>query len=55
MTEDTSEGFTNTVEFVERRLRDADSFVETIGDVKKYLGYVAGSVVAAGRSFGMKV
>lgn len=55
MTEDTSEGFTSTVEFVDRRIKDVNAVVDTTGDVKKYVGYVAGSAVAAGRSFGMKI
>ena len=55
MTEDKSVGFESTVDFVDRRIHDASSVVDTVGDVKKYIGYIASSVVGAGRSFGMKI
>ncbi|EEP80629.1 conserved hypothetical protein [Uncinocarpus reesii 1704] len=55
MTEDKSPGFISTIEFVERRIHDANLVTDTVGDVKQYLGYIAGSVVAAGRSWGMKL
>ncbi|KMP01768.1 Ubiquinone biosynthesis protein coq9, mitochondrial [Coccidioides immitis] len=55
MTEDVSPGFSATMEFVDRRINDADAVTDTLSDVKRYMGYVAGSVVAAGRSWGMKV
>ncbi|WEW60592.1 Ubiquinone biosynthesis protein coq9, mitochondrial [Emydomyces testavorans] len=55
MTEDTSPGFSSTMEFVERRINDANAVSETLGDVTRYLRYAGGSIVAAGRSLGMKV
>ncbi|EGE09522.1 ubiquinone biosynthesis protein COQ9 [Trichophyton equinum CBS 127.97] len=55
MTEDKSEGFTSTEEFVERRFGDTDAIVGTVGDVKTYVGFLGGSLVAAGRSLGMKI
>lgn len=55
MTQDQSAGFASTAAFVDRRISDTSTVVDAAGDVKKYLGYVAGSVVGAGRSFGMKI
>ena len=55
MTEDKSQGFASTFEFVDRRIKDANAVVDTAGHIKKYLGYIAGSVFAAGRSYGMKI
>ncbi|KAL1959890.1 hypothetical protein VTO42DRAFT_1035 [Malbranchea cinnamomea] len=55
MTEDKSQGFSSTMEFVDRRIQDSNAFVDALGDAKKYLGYLAASVVAAGRSLGMKI
>ncbi|EFQ97429.1 ubiquinone biosynthesis protein COQ9 [Nannizzia gypsea CBS 118893] len=55
MTEDKSEGFTSTEEFVERRFGDSNAITGTVGDVKTYLGFLGGSLVAAGRSLGMKI
>ncbi|KAK2737234.1 Ubiquinone biosynthesis protein coq9, mitochondrial [Myotisia sp. PD_48] len=55
MTEDASTDFASTQEFVDRRVKDSRAISGVLGDVKTYLGYVAGSLVAAGRSWGMKV
>ncbi|OAX82276.1 rpsU-divergently transcribed protein [Emergomyces africanus] len=55
MTEDTSPGFTATKEFVERQLSDVNSITGSLGEVKRYFGFVAGSVVGVGRSWGMKI
>ncbi|KAK2879364.1 hypothetical protein FQN49_000952 [Arthroderma sp. PD_2] len=55
MTEDNSEEFALTEEFVERRFSDTDAITGTIGDAKTYIGFLGGSLVAAGRSLGMKI
>ncbi|KLJ10255.1 hypothetical protein EMPG_14368 [Blastomyces silverae] len=55
MTEDTSPGFTATKAFVERQLSDVNSVTGTLSEAKRYLGFVAGSVVGVGRSWGMKI
>ncbi|KAM5475343.1 Ubiquinone biosynthesis protein coq9, mitochondrial [Microsporum audouinii] len=55
MTEDKSDGFISTEQFVERRFGDTDAIVGTLGDVKTYLAFLGGSLVAAGRSLGMKI
>ncbi|QSS63398.1 ubiquinone biosynthesis protein COQ9 [Histoplasma capsulatum] len=55
MTEDTSPGFSATKEFVERQLSDVNLVTRTLSDAKRYLGFVAGSVVGVGRSWGMKI
>ncbi|PGH30442.1 rpsU-divergently transcribed protein [[Emmonsia] crescens] len=55
MTEDTSPGFTATKEFVERQLSDVNFVTGSLSEVKRYLGFVAGSVVGVGRSWGMKI
>ncbi|KAG5297225.1 ubiquinone biosynthesis protein COQ9 [Histoplasma ohiense] len=55
MTEDTSSGFSATKEFVERQLSDVNFVTRTLSDAKRYLGFVAGSVVGVGRSWGMKI
>ncbi|OJD19729.1 rpsU-divergently transcribed protein [Emergomyces pasteurianus Ep9510] len=55
MTEDTSPGFTATKEFVERQLSDVNSVTGSIGEVKRYLGFVSGTVAGLGRSWGMKI
>ncbi|PGH15113.1 rpsU-divergently transcribed protein [Helicocarpus griseus UAMH5409] len=55
MTEDTSPDFRATEDFVERQLSDVQSVTDSLGNVKQYLGFVAGSVVGVGRSWGMKV
>ncbi|OAL75319.1 hypothetical protein A7D00_0918 [Trichophyton violaceum] len=48
MTEDKSEGFTSTAEFVERRFGDTDAITGAVNDVKTYVGFLGGSLVAAG-------
>ncbi|OJD23611.1 rpsU-divergently transcribed protein [Blastomyces percursus] len=55
MTEDTSPGFNATKAFVERQLSDVNSVVGTLSEAKRYLGFVAGSVLGVGRSWGMKI
>lgn len=55
MTEDPSPNFTSTMEFVERRIHDANTVTDTLSDATRYVRYVAGTIVAAGRSLGMKV
>ncbi|EEQ85850.1 ubiquinone biosynthesis protein coq9 [Blastomyces dermatitidis ER-3] len=55
MIEDTSPGFSATKAFVERQLSDVNSVTRTLSEAKRYLGFVAGSVVGVGRSWGMKV
>lgn len=55
MTEDTSENFSATAEFVQRRITDTNDVSNAAGDVKTYMDYVASSVVGAGRSWGMKI
>ncbi|KAK2747029.1 Ubiquinone biosynthesis protein coq9, mitochondrial [Onygenales sp. PD_40] len=55
MTEDKSVDFTATREFVERRIGDCQSVTDSVGDAKQFLGFVAGSMVGVGRSWGMKI
>ncbi|KAI1957411.1 Ubiquinone biosynthesis protein coq9, mitochondrial [Ophidiomyces ophidiicola] len=55
MTEDTSPDFRSTFKFVDRRIHDVNTVMDTTSDVKQYLGYIAGSIVNVGRSWGMKV
>ncbi|EEH34034.1 hypothetical protein PAAG_05083 [Paracoccidioides lutzii Pb01] len=55
MTADTSPNFTATKEFVERQLSDVNSLVDSFSHVLGYLGFVAGSVIGVGRSWGVKI
>jgi ubiquinone biosynthesis protein COQ9 len=55
MTKDSSPDFTRTENFVERRIRDNETIGDKVGDVKSYLGFMAGTAVGLGRSWGLKI
>lgn len=55
MTQDSSPGFASTEAFVERRIRDNQAIGEKMADVKSYLGFMAGTAVGLGRSWGLKI
>ncbi|KAH8701868.1 COQ9-domain-containing protein [Talaromyces proteolyticus] len=55
MTQDSSSGFKYTEEFVERRFQDNSTIGSKIGGVKSYLGFMAGTAVGLGRSWGLKI
>jgi ubiquinone biosynthesis protein COQ9 len=55
MTQDASPGFASTEAFVKRRIQDNKAIGEKVADVKSYLGFMAGTAVGLGRSWGLKI
>ncbi|OKL63979.1 hypothetical protein UA08_00639 [Talaromyces atroroseus] len=55
MTKDSTPDFTHTEDFVERRIRDNATIGGKLGDVKSYFGFMAGTAVGLGRSWGLKI
>jgi ubiquinone biosynthesis protein COQ9 len=55
MTTDTSEDFTQTAEFLDRRLQDTQIVGKTMGGFGEYVGFWAGNGVNLARSWGMRV
>lgn len=55
MTRDSTPGFASTEKFVERRILDNKAVEEKVGGVKSYLGFMAGTAVGLGRSWGLKI
>ncbi|KAL1962983.1 hypothetical protein VTN77DRAFT_8829 [Rasamsonia byssochlamydoides] len=56
MTQDpTGPKFSNTEAFVNRRIEDNKAIGEKVADVKSYLGFLAGTAVGLGRSWGLKI
>lgn len=55
MTQDQSPDFSFTEGFVERRLEDSRAIGNKWTDIKSYLGFVAGTAVGLGRSWGLKI
>jgi ubiquinone biosynthesis protein COQ9 len=55
MTQDASQGFAATEAFVERRIRYNQAVGEKLADVKSYLGFLAGTAMGLGRSWGLKI
>ncbi|KAL1999922.1 hypothetical protein VTN02DRAFT_3804 [Thermoascus thermophilus] len=55
MTQDRSAGFADTEAFVDRRIEDATAVGEKLGGVRQYLGFMAGTAVGLGRSWGLKI
>ncbi len=55
MATDTSDDFSATEEFLDRRLKDAQILGGTVGGFSQYLGFWAGNSVNLARSWGMRV
>jgi ubiquinone biosynthesis protein COQ9 len=55
MTKDSSPGFASTEKFVERRFEDSQYLGQKVSDVKSYMGFMAGTAVGLGRSWGLKI
>lgn len=55
MTQDRSAAFADTEAFVDRRIEDANAIGEKLGGVRQYLGFMAGTAVGLGRSWGLKI
>ncbi|KIW89414.1 rpsU-divergently transcribed protein [Cladophialophora bantiana CBS 173.52] len=55
MTTDTSNDFSATDEFLDRRLRDLQLLGDTLGGLSQYLGFWAGNSVNLARSWGMRM
>ncbi|EED17656.1 conserved hypothetical protein [Talaromyces stipitatus ATCC 10500] len=55
MTRDSSHGFISTEKFVERRFQDSQAIGQKVSDVKSYMGFMAGTAVSLGRSWGLKI
>lgn len=55
MTQDTSPEFVSTEKFVERRLEDSQYLGQKVSDVQSYMGFMAGTAVGLGRSWGLKI
>ncbi|KAL1978761.1 hypothetical protein VTN31DRAFT_1620 [Thermomyces dupontii] len=55
MTQDQSLDFAFTEGFVQRRLEDSRAIGNKWADIKSYLGFVAGTAVGLGRSWGLKI
>ncbi|KAJ9603609.1 Ubiquinone biosynthesis protein coq9, mitochondrial [Cladophialophora chaetospira] len=55
MTTDTSDNFSATEEFLDRRLKDAQIVGGTVGGVAQYVGFWAGNSMNLARSWGMRV
>ncbi|RAO68729.1 uncharacterized protein BHQ10_004741 [Talaromyces amestolkiae] len=55
MTQDTSPGFASTEKFVERRFEDSQYLGQKVSDVQSYMGFMAGTAVGLGRSWGLKI
>jgi ubiquinone biosynthesis protein COQ9 len=55
MTRDSSPDFSFTEGFVERRFQDNGAIGDKVGGVKSYLGFMAGTAVGLGRSWGLKI
>lgn len=55
MTQDSSPDFTATEAFVNRRIQDNKIIGEKVADVKSYLGFIGGTAVGLGRSWGLKI
>jgi ubiquinone biosynthesis protein COQ9 len=55
MTTDTSKDFAATEEFLDRRLRDAQTVGGSVGGLSQYAGFWASNGVNLARSWGMRV
>lgn len=55
MTTDTSHGFVETEQFLDRRLEDVHRAGNVVGGVGEWVGFWAGSAVSLGRSWGMRI
>ncbi|CRG87614.1 Ubiquinone biosynthesis protein coq9, mitochondrial [Talaromyces islandicus] len=55
MTRDSSPDYSYTEGFVERRFEDNGALGDKVGGVKSYLGFMAGTAVGLGRSWGLKI
>lgn len=55
MTRDSSPDFSFTEGFVERRFQDNGAIGDKVSGVKSYLGFMAGTAVGLGRSWGLKI
>lgn len=55
MTNDRSTGFSETREFLQRRLDETDSIAGTLGGVRRWVGFTAAAGVNVLRSKGMRI
>lgn len=55
MTKDSTPDFASTESFVDRRIQDAKAIGDKVEDVKSYLGFLTGTAVGLGRSWGLKI
>lgn len=55
MTRDSSPGFSETEEFVQRRLEDCDALGGKIGAATQCLGFMGSTAAGLGRSWGLKI
>jgi ubiquinone biosynthesis protein COQ9 len=55
MTQDSSPNFSSTEAFVNRRIEDNKYVGDKVADVKSYFGFLAGTAVGLGRSWGLKI
>lgn len=55
MVKDRSPNFAATENFVGRRFEDSQAIGQKLSDVKSYMGFMAGTAVSLGRSWGLKI
>ena len=55
MTRDTSDGFRETRQFLDRRFEDSRTLGEAAGNVTQWVGFTAGAAVNVLRSKGMRI
>lgn len=55
MTRDTSEGFRETREFLDRRFEDSRTLGEAVGNITQWIGFTAGAAVNVLRSKGVRI
>lgn len=55
MTKDTSEGFKETSEFLDRRFEDSRTLGEAAGNLRQWVGFTAGAAVNVLRSKGVRI